>query len=156
MLRTIKQQNGEAGSGLIEFTVVALALLTVMLGIVDLGRALYAYNYVSDAARRGARYAIVRGSKCDPTLSGCPVQSSQDPNLISYVESNADGINTSNLSVTASCCPAGAATCTGGSFPCDPGNAVQVQVQYTFNFITPLLPQASWKMTSTSEMTVSQ
>ncbi len=54
-----KLARGERGQTLVEFAVVALAFLLMMVGILDLGRAVYAYNAIANAAREGARCAIV-------------------------------------------------------------------------------------------------
>jgi Flp pilus assembly protein TadG len=44
---------------MVEFALVAPFLLLIILSLFDLGRAIYAYNTVSNAAREGARIAIV-------------------------------------------------------------------------------------------------
>lgn len=48
-----------AGQSLVEVAFVLPVLLIVLLGIFDFGRAIYAYNAVSNAAREAARVAIV-------------------------------------------------------------------------------------------------
>lgn len=53
------------GQTLAEFALVLPVLLLVMMGIVDFGRAVWAYNTLSNAAREGARVAIV-----DQTMTG--------------------------------------------------------------------------------------
>lgn len=47
------------GQTLVEFALVLPILLILMLGILDVGRAVAAYNSVSNGARSGARVAIV-------------------------------------------------------------------------------------------------
>ena len=47
------------GQNLVEFALVLPILLILMLGILDFGRAVAAYNSVSNGARSGARVAIV-------------------------------------------------------------------------------------------------
>ena len=47
------------GQSLAEFGLVLPILLLVMMGILDFGRAVFAYNTLSNAARDGARVAIV-------------------------------------------------------------------------------------------------
>ena len=44
---------------LVEFALLVPVLLLILLAIVDVGRAVYAYNTVSNAAREGGRTAIV-------------------------------------------------------------------------------------------------
>ena len=47
------------GQSLVEFTLIIPILLLLLLGILDLGRAVAAYNSVSNAARSAARVAVV-------------------------------------------------------------------------------------------------
>lgn len=47
------------GQSLVEFALVLPVLLLLFMGIVDFGRAVFAYNTLSNAARDGARVAIV-------------------------------------------------------------------------------------------------
>ena len=42
-----------------EFAIAATVFLTVLFAIVEFGRALWVHNALSDAARRGARYAVL-------------------------------------------------------------------------------------------------
>jgi len=152
MRRSVGQKNGEAGSALVEFALASVIILTVLFGIIDMGRALYSYDWVSDAARRGTRYAMVRGtSSCtgSPELTDCKAGPGQ---ITTYVESNAFGIDHSALSVTAVCWPPSHAFTPP---PCAPGKTVEVTVQYKFAFLLPLTPH-SWTMTSSSLRTVSQ
>lgn len=47
------------GQALVEFAILLPVLLVILLGIVDVGRMVYAYNAVSNAAREAGRTAIV-------------------------------------------------------------------------------------------------
>ena len=60
MIHNRKQKkNGEEGASLMEFAIAATVFLTVLFAIVEFGRALWVHNALSDAARRGARYAVL-------------------------------------------------------------------------------------------------
>lgn len=60
MIHNRKQKNtGEEGASLLEFAIAATVFLTVMFAVVEFGRALWVHNALSDAARRGARYAVL-------------------------------------------------------------------------------------------------
>ncbi len=50
------RQNGQA---IIEFGLVAILFFMIVLGIFDLGRAVFYYSNLSNAAREGARYGAV-------------------------------------------------------------------------------------------------
>lgn len=58
------------GQALAEFALVLPLFLTIVLGIFDIGRVVWARNSLEDAAREGARYAIVHG---DSIGQSCPV-----------------------------------------------------------------------------------
>ncbi len=62
--------RGERGQSLVEFTIVIPIFLAMLFGIFDLGRVVWANNSLAQAAREGARYAIVRGGSA---LTACPV-----------------------------------------------------------------------------------
>lgn len=52
-------RKGERGASLLEFAIAATVFLTVLFAVVEFGRALWVHNALSDAARRGARYAVL-------------------------------------------------------------------------------------------------
>jgi hypothetical protein len=52
-------RNRARGQSLVEFALILPILLILLLGILDFGRAISAYNSVSNGARSGARVAIV-------------------------------------------------------------------------------------------------
>ena len=72
MIRSIRQKNGEAGSALVEFALASITILTVLFGIIDTGRCLYSYNWLSNSARLGSRYMMVRGINCNPLIDNYP------------------------------------------------------------------------------------
>lgn len=161
MMRSVGQKNGEAGSALVEFALATVIILTVLFGIIDMGRAAYAYHWVSNAPRTATRYAMVRGTSCSPVLSGCvscgsshnpPVNGTCQSDIENYIKSNADGIDTSQLTVTTRCDVGASAF---QPLPCSPGQGVIVRVVYTFSFVSPFIP-LTWNMASASVRTVSQ
>ena len=58
MIRSKKNRRGERGATLLEFAIGATVFLTAMFGVIEFGRMLWTHNALSDAARRGARYAV--------------------------------------------------------------------------------------------------
>lgn len=54
----MKKRSGERGATLVEFAIGATVFLTAMFAVIEFGRALWTHNALSDAARRGARYAV--------------------------------------------------------------------------------------------------
>ena len=49
----------ERGASLVEVAIAVTVFLTAMFGVVEFGRALWTHNALTDAARRGARYATL-------------------------------------------------------------------------------------------------
>lgn len=65
MRRAGSRRGRAAGQTLAEFALIVPVLLLLFMAILDFGRAIYGYNTLSNAAREGARVAIV-----DQTVSG--------------------------------------------------------------------------------------
>jgi Flp pilus assembly protein TadG len=92
----------DQGNALVEFTFIAVMLVVVMLGIVEMGRMMLVYTTVANAARAGARYAIVHGA--DRTGSGAngpsgPGSTTQVKTVVNDFAS-AGLLNVSNLNIT--------------------------------------------------------
>jgi hypothetical protein len=58
------------GQALVEFALVLPLFLLMLIGIFDIGRIVWARNALENAAREGARYAIVHGGT---VLTKCPI-----------------------------------------------------------------------------------
>jgi Flp pilus assembly protein TadG len=143
-------RSSQRGTVLAEFTIVSLAALLIIFGIIDFGRALYMYHLVSDGARLGTRYAIVNG----PVACPSPAPST-DP-LQSYVSSQAPLAGPGALTVTTSC-PGGNTGCSSTSSPYDGyGCTVSVTVAYPFHFLFPIVSSMTIPMSSKSQMVISQ
>ena len=100
----------QRGQNLVELALVLPVLMLFLLGILDLGRLVYASNAVANCAREGARYAKVHPN---------------NPADIVAVAQNA-GIGLDHTQLTATV-----------SYPTE--TTVRVDVQYTFHLITPLI-----------------
>jgi hypothetical protein len=154
-MRTLRQQHGEAGSALIELALSMLVFLTLLFGIIDVGRALFAYDWVSNAARLGSRFMMVRGKNCTLLTGGCPATGTgPGSDIYNYITGPtvATGvINPANVTVNAYCYVTDTIATPP---PCAAGAEVWVQVVYQFQFLSPLLPRQSWNMTSASERVV--
>lgn len=59
MSRAGRAAGERRGQALVEFALVLPLLIVVLVGMFDFGRAIYAYNTISQAARTAARLAIV-------------------------------------------------------------------------------------------------
>ncbi len=56
--RHTTNRRSEQGTALLEFAVAATVLLTLVFGVLECGRLLWIHNALTDATRRGARFAI--------------------------------------------------------------------------------------------------
>jgi Flp pilus assembly protein TadG len=54
-----RRQNIDSGQDLVEYAIVFPVLMLMLLGIFEFGRIIYSYNAISNAAREGARLAIL-------------------------------------------------------------------------------------------------
>ncbi len=50
----------QRGAAAVEFGLLCLVFLSIVLGILELGRMLYLYNTMQEVSRRGAREAVIR------------------------------------------------------------------------------------------------
>jgi Flp pilus assembly protein TadG len=62
MLRIKHYKENERGSTLVEFSIGVTVFVMAMFAVLEFGRALWVHNALSDAARRGARYAVLHSS----------------------------------------------------------------------------------------------
>jgi len=54
-----QRRERNSGQELVEFAIVFPVLMLLLLGIIEFGRIVYSYNAISNAAREGARLAIL-------------------------------------------------------------------------------------------------
>lgn len=59
--------RGEGGQALVEFALVLPLLLALVIGVFEFGRAWNAYQVLTDAAREGARNAVLADPRVDST-----------------------------------------------------------------------------------------
>jgi Flp pilus assembly protein TadG len=179
-----RRLKGEEGSGLVEYALIFVLLMTMLLGIMEFAAMLYDYHFVSNAAREATRWAAVNGSACTSdasctapvtcassgcttcTTTGCASAASAD--ITNYVEMLAipAGINTSSAcgsSGNSACLTTtptwpvqanGPTSCSTTATQNDPGCTVEVQVSYSFNFLLPLVHIPPVTLSSTSEMVI--
>jgi Flp pilus assembly protein TadG len=147
------------GSSLVEQSFVIVFLLTMMLGIIDFGRALYTYHFVSNVAREATRWASVRSSSCKPGgwLPGCPasgntIRTTFKANMATM------GLDPSKVTFTTTyAAPPGVAVTSCTAIGNHPGCMVHVDVTYTFAFFfAPFIAAPPISMTSGSEMLITQ
>ncbi len=135
--------NEEKGSGLVEYAVITILFMTMLLGIADFSRAVYAYHFVSSQARDASRYAMVGG--CATITTECPKQI-QKSDILTFAKNVPLGIDASKVTVP-----------TASPYSCrNPGCVVTVEVDYAFTFMFPFVSISTLNFSSTSKMTVAQ
>jgi len=60
----LRRRDRSHGQGLVEFALVLPIFMVMLIGMVDLGRAIWANNSVANAAREAGRFASVHGGSC--------------------------------------------------------------------------------------------
>jgi Flp pilus assembly protein TadG len=58
-VKSLNNNQNERGTTVAEFAMVALLFFTLIFGIIEFGRLLYTHNALTDATRRGARFAAL-------------------------------------------------------------------------------------------------
>ena len=62
-MRRVKQfKSSECGAALVEYSIALMVFLIATFAVVEFGRALWVHNALADAARRGARYAVLHSA----------------------------------------------------------------------------------------------
>lgn len=165
----VKGRSAASGQGLAEFALIVPMFLMLMFGIVDFGRVIWARNSLENAAREGARYAIVHGGtasqKCPvgptglvppPSSSSCPYPSPLKTSI--YLAASRFAIAPGTGLLVTACYHLAGTTCTGNSDTISTnvrGTAVTVTVTSTLNLIVPsLLHLGSFAVIGSSTMLV--
>jgi Flp pilus assembly protein TadG len=137
MIRCHQTRRRESGSTLLEFSIGATVFLTAMFGVMEFGRVLWTHNALSDAARRGARYAInqpastpagvsVTGTNVGPSVTAIK-------NIVVYGNPAGTGqplvnnLGTGNVNVTYS------------NFGLGDGSVSVTITSYQFQFVLPIV-----------------
>lgn len=135
----------ERGQALVEFSLSIVIFLVLMMAIVDLGRGIYTFNGVSQAAREIARVASVH-----PRDPGATFGNSTE---ITAVVGTQKGLipNLGNPTFACVDIEGSAGLSTGGT--CPTGNQVTVTVIAPYRPVTPLMGLVgTWNMQSTSSV----
>lgn len=134
-----KANKRERGSTLVEFAIGATVFLTVMFAVLEFGRALWVHNALSDAARRGARYAVLNSTADVNEVKNVVVYG--DP--AGGTKPLVNNLATSNVEVTYS------------NFGLNDGTATVTITDYQFQFVIPIVSTAiqmpSYATTLTAE-----
>jgi Flp pilus assembly protein TadG len=122
-MESSRRQSRERGATLVEFAIGATVFLISLFAVLEFGRALWVHNALSDAARRGARYAVTHssadaGSVRNVVVYGNPAGSGQP--LV-------NNLTTGNVAVSYS------------AFGLNDGSVTVSITNYQFQFVIPVI-----------------
>ncbi|GEM_PF-2127663 len=142
------RRRSESGQALIEGAISIVVLLSFLLGAMDMGRAAYTYNALSNLSREASHYAL--NEYLSDSNSPCYYASFDNSNCLEAVKSYvlglhmAPGLSSSNVSasVTIEC---------GDGTTCSPGIPMSVAMSSHFQpFTTALLGIGPFNISSSS------
>jgi Flp pilus assembly protein TadG len=138
-MRTLRRESGAA---MVEFSIVALLFLTVLFGLIEIGRVFFTYTTIVTAARAAARYAVVNGA----TSSSPSGPANDPPNVVTVVTNltTIGGLVTANIQTPMVTYPDGTNTI---------GSRVKVTVAYPYTSLVSVMP-LNVTLTSTTEATI--
>ncbi len=135
------RRHRSRGQSLVEFSLVFPIIVLLIVGFFEIGRAVFAFNTIANAARQAVRVATVNQlsdvTDCDATR---PVEDPYEPHWsirgCAIAAANVLGIKTANVSVDYAAPP-------GTTLDCDPtlhvGCIATVTVTYNFSVATPFI-----------------
>ena len=122
-----------------EFAIGATVFLTILFAVLEFGRALWVHNALADAARRGARYAVVHPASDCASVKNVVVYGDAAGGSTPLV----DNLTTSNVNINYS------------GFGLGGGTATVSITGYEFQFVLPLVSTSitmpSYSTTLTAE-----
>jgi Flp pilus assembly protein TadG len=160
----LRQLKDDSGSGMVEYAIVFVLLMTMILGMIDFGRALYSYHFLSNVTREATRWAAVNGADCGAPPAGdnsCNGQgymnngTASNTNIQTYVTNHTPpGIDTTKITTTVTWPINTDSPAVCSTTPKSPGCTVQVQTSYVFSFLFPWVHKGTLTMSSTSDMII--
>ena len=158
MARRSSRRRSDRGQSLVEFAFVLPIIVLVIASFIEIGRAVFAYNTIANAARQGARVAVVNQlqdtTDCDESR---PIEDPYEPHWsirgCAVAAASALGITFANVSISYASPPS-------TTLECDPklhvGCIAAITVTYDYAVSTPFLNWViqAFTMSQTSEMPI--
>jgi len=153
-----RRHPGERGQSLVEFAFVLPIIVLVIVAFIEIGRAVFAWNTIANAARQGARVAAVNQladvTDCDESR---PIEDPYEPHWsirgCAIAAGGALGISAANVTVSYAAPPS-------TTLACNPtlhvGCIAAITVTYNYNVSTPFVSWVirSFTMSQTSQMPI--
>ena len=139
------RKKNESGQAVVEIALALPIIAAFIFTMIEICLAYYTYCMISESAREGTRYAIVRGSTCQTgTSASCTVSASTMNSVVTQLGWPNLGGGTMSAATTY---PDGNE---------NPGSRVQIVVNYVFPYNIPFAPKGTLHMSSTSVMYIVQ
>jgi len=139
------RRNGEKGTTMAEFAIISVVFFMIIFAIIEFGRLFYINNALTDAARRGARYAALHKEVDVTCVKNVVVYGESNINANTCVPTGSpliNGLTVSNINVTYNGADADNNPATP---PTDYGmnlGTVTVEIHdYTFRLAIPFVPK---------------
>jgi Flp pilus assembly protein TadG len=157
-MRRAGRRRDSRGQSLVEFSLVFPIIVLLIVGFVEIGRAVFAYNTIANAARQGARVATVNQladvTDCDEKR---PIDDPYEPHWTIrgcvITAAHTLGITAANVSVSYAAPPS-------TTLSCNPtlhvGCIASVTVTYHYSVATPFVNMliGPFTMSQTSQMPI--
>ncbi len=151
-VRTGNLARGGRGETMVAFAVTLPILLSFLFGLMQVCLAFYTYEWISEAAREGTRYAMVHGSTCESSVGiSCTATGTTGAGSFPSVDSYVSHIGLPNLG--------GGTMNVVTTYPDGDEVAphrVAVSVTYTFPYKIPFVSSGPISFSSRSEMSILQ
>ena len=140
MRQSKRSKSSERGATLVEFSIAATVFLMVLFAVIEFGRALWVHNALADAARRGARYAVLHSAADSNKVKNIVVYGDEDGGDTPMIPN----LTTENVDVDYS------------DFALNKGTVSVSITEYEFQFVIPIvgttitMPNYSTTMTGES------
>ena len=158
MGRSVTRRRAAGGQSLVEFALVFPIIILLVMAFAEIGRAVFAYNTIANAARQGARVAAVNQladvTECDESR---PIEDPYEPHWsmrgCAILAGKTIGLTTTNIGIAYEAPP-------DTTLDCDPvlhvGCIVVVTVTYNFALTTPFVSSliGPFTMSQTSQMPI--
>jgi Flp pilus assembly protein TadG len=157
LARAGRRLGDESGGTTAEFMMTATMFFMVIFAIMGFSMVMFSDVMTQEAAREGARYAMVRGNswKTDCTAPGPANCIAQKADIESYVKATVTA-NADNLHVDTTWLTSTGAGC-GTTDSCkSSGNLVKVTATYSYTVVLPFLPNRKYPISSTAQTTIAQ
>ena len=132
------RSTSRRGAVLVEFALTwTIFFLVTVVGVMDFGRGIWAYNLMAHVAQEATRYAMVRGSDS--------LSPATEADIESFVEAQTFFLGTDGVTVTTTWTPDNG-----------PGGIVEVQVQHNFSPLLGTFLGETIGISSTAQTVISQ